>query len=429
VDGTVNAHGAGTAYVFEYGTSTAFGQIAPVPAGNAGSDTAGLPVTRTLTGLQPNTTYLYRLVATNSQGTTSGAVMSFTTTGQATAPVVTTGAATNVGAGTARLNGTTNPKGRATTYTFEYGTTTGFGSITAVDNAGNAGTALPVSLPVSGLSPSTTYLYRIVATNSAGTSTGPVMSFQTTALVPLYWADGTDIGRAGVDGSNVNRTFIDVDGGTRGVAFDSQYVYWSNVTNNTIGRANRDGTGVNQSFITLSNTPHGIAVRGGHIYWAYFFGGVNSIGRANIDGSGVSESFITGLDAPSQVAVGPAHVYWVNFSTDSIGRANLDGTGVNKTFIAVGERPTSLAVGPAHIYWTGLSSEAMGRANLDGTGVNQSFITGLNGPQGLAVDSTHVFWSSFETASIGRANLNGTSPNQSFITGLGSPGALASAAG
>jgi hypothetical protein len=429
VDGTVNAHGAGTAYVFEYGTSTAFGQIAPIPAGNAGSGTAGLPVTRTLTSLQPNTTYLYRLVATNSQGTTRGAVMSFTTTGPATAPVVTTGAATNVGSGTATLNGTVNPKGRATTYTFEYGTTTSFGSITAVDNAGNAGSALPVSLAVSGLSPSTTYLYRIVATNSAGTSTAPVMSLKTTAVTPIYWADGTDIGRASADGSGVNKTFIDVDGNVRGVAFDSQYVYWSNSTNQTIGRANRDGTGVNQSFITLSNTPHGIAVDAGHIYWANFFGGVNSIGRASIDGSGVSESFITGLDAPSQVAVGPAHVYWVNFSTDSIGRANLDGTGVNKTFITVGERPTSLAVDPAHIYWTGLNSEAMGRANLDGSGVNLSFIAGLNGPQGVAVDSTHVFWSSFETGSIGRANLNGTSPNHSFITGLGSPGALASAAG
>ena len=49
------------------------------------------------------------------------------------------------------------------------------------------------------------------------------------------------------------------------------YVYWANYDPNadtTIGRANLDGTGVNQSFIPSIGGLIEIAVDGQHIYWA-----------------------------------------------------------------------------------------------------------------------------------------------------------------
>ncbi len=175
--GTINAHGATTTYTFEWGTSTAFGNITTPQ--NGGSATADAAVQATLSGLTPRQTYYYRLVAVNAQGTTRGAVQSFTTTGPAVAPTVTTTAASNVAQTSALLRGTVNPRGQATTFTFEYGTTTSFGQITSVDTAGNHSSTVPVSLPASGLTPNTTYLYRIVATNATGTSVGAVMSFKT----------------------------------------------------------------------------------------------------------------------------------------------------------------------------------------------------------------------------------------------------------
>ena len=69
--------------------------------------------------------------------------------------------------------------GQTTSFTFEYGTTTDFGHITAVDNAGNHSSTVPVSLPASGLAANTTYLYRLVASNATGTNFGAVMSFKT----------------------------------------------------------------------------------------------------------------------------------------------------------------------------------------------------------------------------------------------------------
>jgi hypothetical protein len=178
--GTVNAHGQSTAYTFEYGTSTSFGSISTVQS--AGSSTADLAVSANLSGLSPGTTYYYRLVASNATGTTNGAAGSFTTTGS-TAPEVTTGAASAITTTSATLSGTLNPKGSFTSFTFEYGTTTTFGSITAVDGMLATPTiAQPVSKPVTGLSPNTTYLYRLVATNAVGTTNGTVMSFKTASV-------------------------------------------------------------------------------------------------------------------------------------------------------------------------------------------------------------------------------------------------------
>lgn len=49
------------------------------------------------------------------------------------------------------------------------------------------------------------------------------------------------------------------------------YVYWGNTTTNTIGRANLDGTGVNQSFIAGLKGVRGVAVNSTHIFWAMSF--------------------------------------------------------------------------------------------------------------------------------------------------------------
>ena len=98
-------------------------------------------------------------------------------------PVVSTGAATLVTTTTARLNGTVNPKGSATTYHFQYGLTTGYGSTTAVTSAGSGNTAVPVSADIGGLAAGTLYHFRISATNAGGTSVGADATF-TTSTAP-----------------------------------------------------------------------------------------------------------------------------------------------------------------------------------------------------------------------------------------------------
>lgn len=93
-------------------------------------------------------------------------------------PTVTTGSATSVSSGTATLNGTVNPNG-ITIYYFEYGTTTDYGSTTTEMDAGSGTDDTPFSADLTGLTAGTIYHFRLVATNSAGTSYGNDATFTT----------------------------------------------------------------------------------------------------------------------------------------------------------------------------------------------------------------------------------------------------------
>jgi predicted NBD/HSP70 family sugar kinase len=117
--GKVNPNGLATTWYVEYGTSTGYGS--KTSSLSAGSGTTNVDVTAPLSGLAAGTTYHYRVVATNSSGTARGADGIFTT---AAAPAVVTGAASDVSVTTAKLAGTVDPNGRATTWYFEYGTST-----------------------------------------------------------------------------------------------------------------------------------------------------------------------------------------------------------------------------------------------------------------------------------------------------------------
>ena len=92
-----------------------------------------MPVSAALTGLIPGTLYHFRLTATNSGGTVNGEDGSFTADVPPPGlPIVVTGDASNIGDTTATLNATVNPAGSETTYQFEYGLTTTYGSTTTI---------------------------------------------------------------------------------------------------------------------------------------------------------------------------------------------------------------------------------------------------------------------------------------------------------
>ncbi len=174
LNGSVNPRGRTTTYYFEYGTSTSYGS--KTPTGDAGAGNSTKSVSATVTGLAPATTYHFRLVATSDAGTSTGSDRSFTTR---TAPTVVTGSATGIGLTSATLNGSVNPNGRSTDYWFEYGTSSAYGSRTQAKGAGSGTSPKQVSVGVGGLRPATTYHFRLVARNSAGSAFGADQTFST----------------------------------------------------------------------------------------------------------------------------------------------------------------------------------------------------------------------------------------------------------
>src|SRR6185436_11699904 len=101
-------------------------------------------------------------------------------------PKATTESATAVEATLATLNATVNPEGRATSYWFEYGKTTSYGTkIPASPASVGSGTSnVAVSQTPKGLSESTEYHFRVVAESEAGTSKGADKTFTTLASSP-----------------------------------------------------------------------------------------------------------------------------------------------------------------------------------------------------------------------------------------------------
>jgi hypothetical protein len=97
----------------------------------------------------------------------------------ASPPGVATRAASSIGPTTAHLNGVINPNNQATTWYFEFGTTSNYGTKTSAQSAGSGSKSVNESSALTGLSGGTTYHFRIVASNASGTSFGADQSMVT----------------------------------------------------------------------------------------------------------------------------------------------------------------------------------------------------------------------------------------------------------
>jgi len=175
LNGTVDPHGMTTTVYFQYGTTTGYGFATPMLTrnGNIFRD-----IVANISSLTASTTYHFRIVATNNDGTVYGADQTFTTLSVSGPPVVTTNPATNVTSSLATLNGSLDPHGLPTTVFFRWGTTTGYGHTTPMQSqTGN--TYRNINADITGLSTHTTYHFRIVATNSRGTRNGSDRTFTT----------------------------------------------------------------------------------------------------------------------------------------------------------------------------------------------------------------------------------------------------------
>jgi hypothetical protein len=197
VTGSVNPAGNSlpvTSCIVEFGTETAYGESVPCSPASLPAGTADVDVTAELTGLATLTTYHYRFVTTNAEGTSYGEDRTVTA---AAVRGVDTKPATSVARTSATLNGTLDPDGESTDYYFEYGPGTNYGQQIPAPpgvNVGSAAGVVPVTEEVVGLLPETTYHYRIVAKNSVGETFGPDVTFTTPPAVnAVLTAPATDV--------------------------------------------------------------------------------------------------------------------------------------------------------------------------------------------------------------------------------------------
>jgi phosphodiesterase/alkaline phosphatase D-like protein len=162
----VNPSNVNTTVRFEVGETTSYGTSLPAAESLLGG-AADAPVSLAVSGLKPNTTYHFRAVATNSSGTTFGDDGTFTTA--TLAPAAQTAAASEITLTSATLRGTVEPNNATTVVTFEYGLTDAYGSsIPAVESPLSGMGEQAVTGAIGGLSPNTTYHFRVVVQNTSG---------------------------------------------------------------------------------------------------------------------------------------------------------------------------------------------------------------------------------------------------------------------
>jgi Fibronectin type III domain len=172
VGATVDPRGLPTAFRFQYGTTPAYGS--ETSTGDAGAGSSPVPVTATVTGLTPGTTYNFRVIATNAAGTTVGPNQVATTSGPV--PTAQTTDAIMTAARSALLSGVVGTRGVTGSVHFAWGR-----SATALSSRTRArrvtGDRVTVRAALRKLTPNRRYHYRLVVESPGGRAEGAVKTF------------------------------------------------------------------------------------------------------------------------------------------------------------------------------------------------------------------------------------------------------------
>lgn len=215
LNASVNPNGLDTTVKYEYGTTTSYGKTSNSLGIGSGTSSVSAPVA--ISGLAAGTTYHYKAVATNSSGSNDGSDHTFVA---GAAPGVLTVTAINIGKSTATLRATVDPNGIATTYKFQYGTSSSnLNKSSATTSAGAGNGSISVAADIGGLASNDRIYFRISATNSGGTKTGATRSFVTgkslsinEIKVPRSRFGGSSKITGDLDGSGVNNQTVTVQG-------------------------------------------------------------------------------------------------------------------------------------------------------------------------------------------------------------------------
>ena len=166
--GTVNPNGTATTWIFEYGKTTTYGTQTAVDERRVrdGEHRRLVEPDRPHAPARPTTTASSRRAPPGRRRAPTGS--SPPPPPRPPSPARRAASPRR----SATLNGTVNANGRPTTYYFEYGKTTSYGTKTAVQSGGSGTSPVAVSASITGLQTGQTYHFRLVATSDAGTSAG-----------------------------------------------------------------------------------------------------------------------------------------------------------------------------------------------------------------------------------------------------------------
>jgi DNA-binding beta-propeller fold protein YncE len=331
-------------------------------------------------------------------GPTGDGTPGFTASGK---PVVSARSA-NVTAYTGQLQGTVNPEGSSTQYTFEYGLTTAYGETAPIieANVGAKTTKVSVSKLVTNLNPEQTYHYRLSATNSKGTTHGEDHTFGTAGPNwvphPTYSSSVGSVGSGDGQMSNPYGVAVDPVNGTVAVA---------DLGNSRIQVFNESGEFIRKFGSNGTNDGEFTAVEG------VAFDQKGNIWSVDANSNRVQEFTETGkfirkfgskgsanglFRSPQSIAIDAGGNVWVSDTTNNRVQKFNEG-GVYQSQFAAGYQPTGVTVDANGNIWSVNSEGRVQEHDAGGTLLREFGESGYGGgklwlPWGIAVDEGGNVW-------------------------------------
>jgi streptogramin lyase len=424
VEGEVDSGGYDTTYYAEYGISISYGSQVPIPGVAVGASEPEIPVQIEFSGLKPKTTYHYRLVASNVAGKSYGEDRTLTTL--SSPPAVITDPASGETDTEATLRGRINPEGQGTSYQFEYGTTTAYGSKTPipVGLAGYGTTFVSVSKSIGGLTKGTIYHYRLTATNEGGTTYGEDQTFTSLKLMeyPLpsggraveiasgsdgnLWFTAQSPARIGkVTPSGQITEYPLSEGSPLGIAAGPDGNLWF-TKNSKVGKISTSGTITEYAVISPSPGLRFITAGPDGNLWFTEGSSVNSIGKITTAGS-VSEYRLPTYRWPEGITTGPDGNIWYVTDTEHVGKMSTSGVILGEYSVLASSSPRDIVSGPDGKLWFTMGGQQyVGKVSTAGAISNystSSFTMSIAaGPDG------NMWFTMFHANKLARITTSGT---------------------
>ena len=169
-----------TSCQFEYGTEPGvFPGVVPCEPLAPFTGATSVALAATVTGLEPRLSYHFRLTVVIAGSNLSSQERSFFTS---TKPVIENESLATGGSTQATLRAEVNAAGLSSSYQVQYGTADVTEHATALTGLGASRSVTAVLAHLDGLTPSTEYRYRFLASNAYGETLGPEATFTTGAL-------------------------------------------------------------------------------------------------------------------------------------------------------------------------------------------------------------------------------------------------------
>jgi streptogramin lyase len=408
LNGTVNPNGSETKYYFEYGLKkpTEGEKYEHQTAeASAGSGTSNVKESKVITGLTVNTQYHFRIVATNSKGTTDGADLAFTTLPNApenTVPPVISPTTPVKGNPESTTNGTwtNNP----TSYAYEWERCNATGGECKEISGATSSTYTPGDADLEH-----TLVVKVTAKNSGGSNAAT--SAPTSEVKPNiteYALPSLSQPNGITEGPDKNLWFTDLESGK-------------------IGKITTSGTITEYSLPSLpeESRPVGIAVGPDKNLWFTDYGS-GKIGKITTSGAITEYSIeypIPSAVQPSGIVAGPEKedLWFADYGTSRIGKITTSGT-ITEYSLPEHSKPYGIAAGPdGNVWFADYGTSKIGKITTSGIITEYSLPSG-SVPDGITAGPDGNLWfTDRETSKIGKITTSGTITEYSLLKGESKP--------